>query len=165
MKINIFSILILIGSFALASNTHLKENHHEEGHHEEDRHGGDHHGHGSGKAIGKGKAITEVQVQKGFKLSKEAFEAMKLVAQDITHPLITVPNSALVLVNDQTGFYRLRNDFFKFVPVKIAKSDSDLITFQSLSFRSGDKVIIRGLGLLRVTDVYSTDKSEYGHAH
>ena len=29
----------------------------------------------------------------------------------------------------------------------------------------GDQIVTNGVGLLRVTDVYSTDKSEYGHSH
>ena len=29
----------------------------------------------------------------------------------------------------------------------------------------GDQVVTDGVGLLQVTDVYSTDKSEYGHGH
>ena len=29
----------------------------------------------------------------------------------------------------------------------------------------GDQIVTGGVGLLRVTDVYSTDESEYGHGH
>ena len=32
-------------------------------------------------------------------------------------------------------------------------------------FKEGDQGVVSGVGLLRVSDIYSTDKSEYGHGH
>jgi hypothetical protein len=51
------------------------------------------------------------------------------------------------------------------MPVELLKESKGkyLVKVKGVDF--GDQIVIDGVGLLRVTDVYSTDTSEYGHSH
>jgi len=78
---------------------------------------------------------------------------------------VVIPKEALVVSLNKRGIYRYRNGFFKILPVKIEGEDENTFTVAVKGLRSGDEIAVGGVGLLRVTDVYSTDTSEYGHGH
>ena len=161
---------------------HEKESHdeHEEKGHDDEGHGGHdeheegegghaghggHEGHGSSKAIGKGKAIEEVDETKGFRLSEEAKETIGVKLREPSESPLVIPKDALVVSLDKRGIYRYRNGFFKMLPVKIEGEDKKTFTVAVNGLKGGDKIAVGGVGLLRVTDIYSTDTAEYGHSH
>ena len=136
----------------------------EKGHADHGEHG-EHGEHGGGKAVGKGKAIEEVDENKGFKLSKEAIKTLKLKLQTVDGDEFSIDKTTLVSSKSTKGLYRFRGGFFKFMPVELLKESKGkyLVKVKGVDF--GDQIVIDGVGLLRVTDVYSTDTSEYGHSH
>ncbi len=138
-----------------------------EGHDEHKEKGGHegHDEHGGGKAVGKGKAIEAVDEVKGFKLSKEAIKTLELKLQTVDGDEFIIEKSTLVASKSLKGLYRFRGGFFKFLPIKLLKEVDGkyLVKVKGVDF--GDQIVTNGVGLLRVTDVYSTDKSEYGHGH
>ncbi|MAF91137.1 MAG: hypothetical protein CL674_07665 [Bdellovibrionaceae bacterium] len=142
------------------------DGHDHDEHKEEDGHDhGSHEGHGGGKAIGKGKAIEEVDEKKGFKLSKEAIKTLKLKLNTVDGSSFKISKKTLVASKNKKGVYRFRAGFFKFMPAKITKELSDGYQVEVKGVDFGDQIVVNGVGLLRLTDVYSTDKSEYGHSH
>lgn len=147
------------------------EQHEYEGDRGHDEHGesagghAGHEGHGSSKAIGKGKAIEEVDERQGFKMSKEAKETIGVKLRKASGGPLTIPKDALVVSLEERGIYRYRNGFFKMLPVEIQSEDKGTFTVVVNGLRAGDEIAVEGVGLLRVTDVYSTDTSEYGHGH
>lgn len=162
MKYILFCLL-LISITPILSGMASEEGHHEEKHHEDEGHHGHH---GGGKAIGEGKAIVEVDEEKGFMLSKEASETIgvKLITVGGAK-LVKLPKKALVIFKDKKGVYRMREGFFKFIPARIQSTDKNSFTVELEDINSRDRIAVGGVGLLRVSDIYSTDKSEYGHAH
>lgn len=140
------------------------DDHDEEAGHDDHGHGHGH-GHGGGKAIGAGKAIVEVDEEKGFKLSPEASKTLKIKLSKVVGSKFKISKSTLVTSKNIKGVYRLREGFFKLLPVKITKEVKGGYMVEVLGVKSTDQIVVSGVGLLRVTDVYSTDKSEYGHAH
>lgn len=135
-------------------NKHNKHNEHNE-----------HNDHGSSKAIGPGKAITAVDEALGFKLSAEAFKTLGINLEKIPSGRIKVDKTALVRSKSTCGLYRYRDGFFKFVPVQIEQSLSSHYIISTKELRQGDQIAVSSVGLLLVTEVYSTDESEYGHSH
>ena len=125
----------------------------------------DHDDHGGGKSIGTGKAIEVVDEKKGFKLSKEAIKTLSIKLQTIASDEFLIGKKALVVSKSKKGIYRFRGGFFKLLPVTSIKKVKGkyLVKVKGVGF--GDQVVTDGVGLLQVTDVYSTDKSEYGHGH
>ena len=132
---------------------HEGENHHEHGDHE------------GGKSIGKGKAIEQVDEEKGFMLSKEAIKTLGIRLEKVESSQFHIGKSTLVASKDTKGVYRFRAGFFKLVPVEIIKEDEDGYRVKTKEIDFGDQIVIGGVGLLRVSDIYSTDKAEYGHSH
>ena len=130
---------------------------------ESDEHDG--HDHGSVKAIGKGKAIEEVDDNKGFRLSKEAIKTLKIKLKSVKGKSFNVEKSALVASKNIKGIYIYRNGYFKLFSVSINKEMKKSYSVNLSNVRFGDQVVISGVPLLRVSDIYSTDTSEYGHAH
>jgi hypothetical protein len=150
-----------------------KEEHKDEKHQHDDHKGEkaeegehkDHDDHGGGKSIGTGKAIEVVDEKKGFKLSKEAIKTLSIKLQTIASDEFLIGKKTLVVSKSKKGIYRFRGGFFKFLPVTSIKKVKGkyLVKVKGVGF--GDQVVTDGVGLLQVTDVYSTDKSEYGHGH
>lgn len=124
-----------------------------------------HDDHGTGKSIGTGKAIEVVDEKKGFKLSKEAIKTLSIKLKTIASDEFLIDKNTLVVSKSKKGIYRFRGGFFKLLPVTSIKKVKDqyLVKVKGVGF--GDQVVTDGVGLLQVTDVYSTDKSEYGHGH
>ncbi len=176
--------IFLISNLAFAEGDHDHSSHkghdhskQEEKHDDHDDHKGhdhskhddhdDHkgHDHGASKAIGKGKAIEVVDEKKGFKLSKEAIKTLKLRLQNVDGDEFEISKATLVSSKSIKGVYRFRAGFFKLLNAKILKETKSGYKVKVAGVEFGDQIVINGIGLLRVTDVYSTDKSEYGHSH
>lgn len=166
MKLQI-SIMILVSLMCLTAiaegDKHKDHDVHTE--HNDHKEHDDHEGHGGGKAVGEGKAIEVVDETKGFKLSDEATSSLKIKLETVSGSEFEIKKSTLVASKSLRGVYRYREGFFKFLEVKIKKEigDSYVISVEGMKF--GDQIVVDGLSLVRVSDIYSTDKSEYGHGH
>jgi len=108
---------------------------------------------------------VEVDEKKGFKLSKEAIKTLKLKLQNVDGDQFFISKATLVASKDLKGVYRFRAGFFKLLPAKILKEKKDGYEVKVGGVDFGDQIVVNGVGLLRVSDVYSTDKAEYGHSH
>ena len=146
---------------------HKGHNHSKHDDHDDHTKHSDHkgHNHGASKAIGKGKAIEIVDEKKGFKLSKEAIKTLKLRLQNVDGDEFEIGRPTLVSSKSIKGVYRFRAGFFKLLSAKILKETKTGYKVKVAGVEFGDQIVINGVGLLRVTDIYSTDKSEYGHSH
>ncbi len=159
LSITLFLMLLSVVG-AKISHEDIHDDHHEDEHELAGRHD-----HDDGKSIGAGKAIKEVDENKGFQLSSEAVKTLSLKLKAVHGSTFRIKKDALVKSKNIKGVYRYRSGFFKFLPAKVVKklSDGDVIEVKDVAF--GDQIVINGVGLLRVTDIYSTDESEYGHSH
>ncbi|MFG1503962.1 hypothetical protein [Halobacteriovorax sp. ZH5_bin.2] len=154
----IFLLILLIGLVGCEAHhdEHEEHGHDEHKHEEHDDHDGHdhHHGHGAEKT-GEGMAITKVDKEHGFQLSKEAQKRLAIKTTLYKKSLKGIPDSAYVVVGKERALYRKRAGFFKLI-------DEHELTG---AFVKGDEIVVSGIGLLRVSDIFSTDESEYGHAH
>jgi hypothetical protein len=171
---DLFILIVCLVAAIDVSPLKAQELHHEEeknsseehGHEEEHGHKEeDEHEHGGGKAVGRGKAILEVSKDKGFKLSKEAFKALDVKFMDIDKTNFSISKNELVTYKNKIGIYRFRDGFFKFIPVTIKEQKKEQYLIHSPLLTEDDKIVTSPVGLIRITDVYSTDTAEYGHGH
>ncbi len=165
-EIIILTIFLLIA--INVSPLKAQDLHHEEEKHSSEEHGHEEeneHGHGGGKAVGQGKAILKVSEDKGFKLSEEAFKALDVKFMDIEKANFSITKNELVTYQNKMGIYRFRDGFFKFIPVTIKEQKKEQYLIHSPLLKEGDKIVTSPVGLIRITDVYSTDTAEYGHGH
>lgn len=152
----ILSLLCIMGV------SYASEHGHEEHHDDEQE---EHHDHDGGKAIGHGKAIEEVDTIKGFKLSKEAISSLDIKFQTIERKPFSIQKSTLVAAKSIKGIYRYREGYFKFIKVHFENEVENKYIIDDQEIKLGDQIVVEGVGLLRVADIYSTDSSEYGHSH
>jgi hypothetical protein len=125
----------------------------------------DEHDHGSVKAIGKGKAIEVVDEQRGFKLSEEAIKTLGIRLKNVNGGVFYIGKKTLVTSRMIKGIYRFREGFFKLLKAEILKERKGGYLVKVEGMNAGDQIVVSGVGVLRVADVYSTDKAEYGHSH
>lgn len=134
--------------------------HKEEGHddHEE-----------SSPKFSKGKAIEEVKEGgKHFKLSEKALTALDIIFGDISRTgpaLFTVPNTAIVYFQDETGVYVQRGGWFEMIEVSVkeTKGSSSILTTDKLN--TEDRVVINGVPFLRIAHLEAQGQGGQGHVH
>ena len=134
---------------------------HAQEHHQDNE---EHH-HEGNPAIGEGKAIVKSDERLGFQLSMEAIQSLKLHLKNVNEHNIKIDKNTLVIAKDKKGVYRYRDHYFKLVPVSIIKQIDDHYLVEINEIQFGDQIVVNGVGLLRVADIFSTDTSEYGHSH
>ncbi len=111
---------------------------------------GDHHG--KSHRFGPHKAIVDVDDKKGFKLSKESEKLLNIKTQKVDSDDFKIPSTAIVYVKEKKGYYQLKDGYFKFREMDKKPS-------------LGDAIVTQGKELIAISDIFSTDKSEYGHSH
>lgn len=149
--------VILMGVFLVSTYT-FAENDHDHSSHEN-------HKEEASKAIGKGKAIEEVNVDKGFKLADAAIKTIKIKTQKLDSQILKIFQGTLVSTKDFNGVYIYRNGFFKLIKVDVLNKDKTGYKIKIEEFKAGDQIVTNGADLLNVADVFSKDNSEYGHSH
>src|SRR3990167_5264502 len=95
--------------------------------------------------VGPNNAVTAADEHEGIKLSPKATEFIGLKTEAYDGQMI--PKAALVFYQDKVGIYRLRDGWFKLVPVAFSLSESSIP--QSADLRPGDQIVVQGTGLLR----------------
>ncbi|MBX9767488.1 MAG: hypothetical protein K2X47_09480 [Bdellovibrionales bacterium] len=103
--------------------------------------------------VGPGKAVLEASETEGLKLSEPAKANLTLDFQivDSASP-ISVPESAIVYFQDFTAVYRERNGWFRMIEIEMVKA-KDRVQFASKDIQSGDRIVTRNPGLIRVIDL------------
>lgn len=134
------------------------------------KHGeGEEHGHeeeeGAG-SIGPGKAIEEASPAKGFRLSAKALKTLELKTVTAGNPQrLVVPKSGIVTFGADRGVYRLRDNFFKLVDIKVLEKRPTEWVVQASNLLTSDQIVVQGTGLLRVTDLEASGGGAGGHDH
>ena len=76
-----------------------------------------------------GKAVYEVSSDLGIKLTEKAIVNIEVKTAKINaNNQLNIPTDALVYFQDQIGVYRLRDGWYKLVPIKILKKDITSVT-------------------------------------
>lgn len=108
--------------------------------------------------VGPNNAVTAADEHDGIKLSPKTVKLIELKT-DIYNGQ-AIPKSALVFYQDKIGVYRLRDGWFKLVPVIFNNQSLP----QSNDLRFGDQIVIQAIGLLRVAEL-DAFSGEVGHSH
>lgn len=124
--------------------------------HKEDDHKGEHkdeHGH------------EEEASAEGFKLTPNAIKNFELSYMDYKAPSITIPNAAIFRGLSEVNVYRLRNGFYKRVDFKTLDKNKDTITLSSSDLVAGDKIVVKGIGFLRIAEIAASGGISDSHSH
>lgn len=173
--------LLMIALLTFSLNAKTDENHdshaedeheHTEGekHSEDESH--DHeeedgHGHGEENSqIGPGKGIVSASEKDGFQISPEAeknFEIKKTVVSNVSQ--IELPKSAVVTAGMEVNLYRSRQGHYKRVDFVYISRNANKIIVTSKDLKSGDEIVVQGMGLLRIAEIAAFGGAPEGHSH
>lgn len=138
---------------------HQHGDHEEKGSKEEEQDHGEEEEESTG-GVGPNNAVTAADEHEGIKLSPKAMEFIGLKTEAYNGQMI--PKASLVFYQDKVGIYRLRDGWFKLVPVTFSVSEPSIP--QSADLRPGDQIVVQGTGLLRVAEL-DAFSGEVGHSH
>lgn len=139
---------------------HGKEGHEDEHGHEEEKHEEEN------SKIGNGKGIISASEDKGFELSPEAVKNFSFTTIKLSgdFPWI-LPDSALLLSQDEINIYRIREKIIKRVDLEVIKKTEGSIWIKSFDLKNGDSVIISNVGFIRIAELTAFGGAEEGHSH
>jgi len=105
--------------------------------------------------IAKKKAVLEISKTDGFRLSEKATSKIGLATSPIeSAPEFTIPENAVVHSLDILAVYRLREGWYKLIPVEVVRKKGAELVVRSPDIKSGsDRVVTRGIALLRATEM------------
>ncbi len=149
---------------------HEAEGGHEHGKEADHGHGESGHDHDEKEeesaAVGPDKGIVEANDKDGFKLSGEAFKNFDLKFMNVSSGgQITLPQTAIVLAGEEVNLFRMRNDFFKRIDFKLVRRSENSVIVTSPDLAPGDKIVIAGLGFLRIAELAAFGGVAHGHSH
>jgi hypothetical protein len=108
----------------------------------------------SAGGVGPGKAVVEASPVNGMRLSDAAVKTLGLTFQEIeTTTIHHVPAQSIVYHQADIGIYRLREGWIKLVDVEIAKKSPTEVTIKTRELKPRDQIAVRGVSLLRVTEL------------
>jgi hypothetical protein len=100
------------------------------------------------------KAVLEISKSDGFKLSDKAIQTIGVMTQTAEADYqIILPKEALVQSLNEVAIYRLRNGWFKLIPIEKPSYSGAQVTVRSREIKSGDRIATAGVALLRVTEM------------
>ena len=154
-----------------SANDHDDHGAESDGHsHAEEKAGHDHgsEGHADEESgnVGPDKGILEASEEKGFKLSPQAVKNFELKTQKLSGSgPWTVPHSAKLLSGEEMNIYRQRDGYFKRIDFNAIKRTPQQLTLSSKDLRSGDEVVVNGIGFLRIAELTAFGGAPEGHSH
>ncbi len=98
-------------------------------------------------------AVLESSPEKGFRLSETAQKTLEVETQPTGAVRLDLPDAAVVRSEDRIGIYRLRGGWFKLVPARIVGKSGGRTIAVSSELTKGDRVVVKGAGLLRVAEM------------
>ncbi len=112
--------------------------------------------------VGPGNAVTAADEHDGIKLSDKAIQTIGLKSE--TWNGLSISEQSLVYHQDKTSVYRLKDGWYKLVPVTIVSKTGGLVQITATDLSTGDAVVSSGVALLRVADL-DAFSGEVGHSH
>ena len=99
-----------------------------------------------------GKAVFLTSPESGMKISEKALKNIEVKLMKFS-PAQAFPVESIVRFQDQTGVYRVRQGWFKLVPVQFKNTNERRVSIQSKDLQAGDEIAVHGADLLRVSEM------------
>jgi hypothetical protein len=117
-------------------------------------------------AVGPDKGITETDHEKGFKLSPEAVKRFGITSRTVvSSQAVSLPKSAIFFGLQERNIFRERAGFYRRVDFKTISKSAGEYTISSDDLIAGDRVVITGIGFLRIAEIASEGGGAVGHSH
>lgn len=137
---------------------------------EEHEHGKDEEGHKHAESekesssVGPEKGIL-AKSDDGFKLSPEAEKTIGISTIPVSNGSVRIHQKAIVKTKSEKSVFRLRDGWYKRVPIEFVSKESEFTVVKGSLLKSGDQVVSTNVGFLRMAEVFSEEGAEHSHAH
>ena len=159
-KVLVTSILLFSLSAFSEKNSHEHKHNEKMSEKESEKNG---HGHDDGGAkVGPDKGITEKGPQ-GLRFSKEALATYEVTLIKPAAGIVKLRKQALVTVKELTTIFRVRDGWYKRIPVIIVSRDKELIVVKSTELLASDEVVSSPAGFLRIAEVITEEGASHSH--
>lgn len=169
LKIILCSFLIILSTSIFGSEGH--DNGHKDEHKNEHAaeknkevhadHDADHGGKHGDKHDEHGKESNE----NGFKLNDSAIKTFEIKIVKIASPQIKISKDAIYKGLNEVNVYRFRDGLFKRIDFKTLSQDKGDYLISSSDLKSGDGVVINGIGFLRMAEIAASGGLSDSHSH
>lgn len=138
------------------------DSHGKEAEHKDD-HGGDEHEESA--QVGPNKGILEADEETGFKLSPEATKNFNLKFQSYSGGPLSLSMNSILQTTNEKNIYRMRDGRIKRIDISVISKSKSELTFTSSDLKSGDQIVVSGLGFLRMAELAAFGGAPEGHSH
>jgi hypothetical protein len=118
------------------------------------------------RRIGPHKGVVEASDASGFRLHVAAQQNFGLATIDVkVVGAIRLPRSALLHSGPSTEIFRLRDGYWKAIPITSVRMHGREVSFSSPELRPGDAVAVQGIGFLKIVEQSIKAPIPEGHVH
>lgn len=151
------------------SEAHEDEHEHSENEKGEHAEHGKDEGHGEeheeSTQVGPDKGVLAANEKSGFKLSAEATKNFKLKFLVYNGGAISLSLDSILQTTEEKNVYRVRDGFIKRIDISVISKSKTELTFTSSDLKSGDQIVVSGLGFLRMAELAAFGGAPEGHSH
>lgn len=101
----------------------------------------------------------------GFKLSTTAIKNFELTYTDYKVNGTTISSKAIFRSLSEVNIYRMRSGLYKRIDFKTLEKNKDTWKVSSPDLISGDKIVVSGIGFLRIAEIAASGGLSDSHTH
>jgi replication fork clamp-binding protein CrfC len=101
----------------------------------------------------------------GFKLNDTSIKNFELTYVDYKTPGTSISSKAIFRSLSEVNIYRVRAGLFKRIDFKTLEKNKDIWKVSSPDLVSGDKIVVSGIGFLRIAEIAASGGLSDSHSH
>ncbi len=110
----------------------------------------------------------ETNSSEEFEISKKAEITLGIKTNEIIslgRNLFEVPSQSIVYFGENKGIYLYDGRHYQLIKILIKKSKKSVVKIESSELKKGDKIVTKGVPLLRVAHLQASGQGGEGHGH
>lgn len=101
----------------------------------------------------------------GFKLNEKSTKKFGIQTLEVKDTTLEVPREAIFKGLSEVNVYRLREGLYKRVDFKTIENKKETLKISSAELKTGDRVVVGGVGFLRIAEIAASGGISDSHSH
>ena len=103
--------------------------------------------------------------ENGFTLNGAATKNFNLQFVDYVSPATVISSNAILKSLSEINVYRFREGFYKRIDFKTLEKNRETLKITSSELATGDKIVVSGVGFLRIAEIAASGGISDSHSH
>ena len=103
--------------------------------------------------------------ENGFTLNSAATKNFNLQFVDYVSPATVISSNAILKSLSEINVYRFREGFYKRIDFKTLEKNRETLKITSSELALGDKIVVSGVGFLRIAEIAASGGISDSHSH